>query len=82
MVNLISIINSDLKADKFSKLVGIVSQLCHEKIENRFRIKTINDLLKKQGLRSSAFVMYVDIYFDAEKNLVMLDYPFYPKIFK
>jgi hypothetical protein len=75
----VNVVNSDLKADKYSKLIEIVNSTCHEKLENNgFRIKTLNDLLKKQKLRSSAFTMYVDLNYDPKKDLVLLDYPFYP----
>jgi hypothetical protein len=79
LVNIVSIVNSDPRVDKNSKLIEIVSQLCHEKLENKFRVKTINDLLKKQKLRSSAFVMYVNLHYDAKKDLIIIDYPFYPR---
>ena len=79
LVSLISMVNSDLRTDKYSKLIEIVSQLCHERIENKFRVKTVNDLLKKQKLKSTAFVMYIDLHYDPEKNLILIDYPFYPK---
>ena len=71
-------VNASVSADKHSKLIEIVSQLCHEKIENKFRVKVINDILAKQRLRRP-FTMYIDLYFDPEKNLVLLDYPFYSK---
>jgi hypothetical protein len=67
------------KIDKRARMLKVVSELCHEKIEDKFRVKVVNDLLKRQRLRSSAFVMYIDIYYDAQKDLILIDYPFYPK---
>ena len=78
LINIVSTVNSE-RIDKNRKLIEtIVSQLCHEKIENKFRIKVINDILAKQKLRRP-FIMYVDIYYDADRDLILLDYPFYPK---
>jgi predicted kinase len=78
LIRLVSLANS-LKTDKYTKLIEIASSTCHERVsETTYRIKTVNDLLKKQGLRSSAFIMYVDMSVDPEKNLIVLDYPFYP----
>ena len=79
LVNTVNIINFNLKADKYNKLIEIVNSICHEKIENKIRVKTLNNLLKKQKLKSSAFVMYVDLHYDPDKNLILLDYPFYPR---
>jgi hypothetical protein len=84
LVRLINIANFtteiDKRIDKRSKLIEIVSQLCYEKIsDDRYRIKTLNDLLKKQKLSSRAFVMYIDIQYDPERDLIILDYPYYPK---
>jgi len=77
LIRLVNVINSD-KADKHEKLIEIVSQLCHEKIENKFRVKVLNDILAKQKLKRP-FIMYIDLYFDSNKNLILLDYPFYPR---
>jgi hypothetical protein len=77
LIRLVNIANSDPRSDKYSKLIEIVTPLCHEKIENKIRVKTLNDLLKKQKLRSTAFVMYVDL--RVENNFIVLEYPFYPK---
>ena len=80
LVRLINIANSPTEKDKHSKLIEIINSTCHERLgNNKFRVKTINDLLKKQNLRSSAFVMYVDIQYNPEIDLIILDYPFYPK---
>ena len=77
LIRLVNVINSD-KADKHDKLIEILNPICHEKLENKFRIKVINGILAKQRLRRP-FTMYIDLHFDPEKNLVLLDYPFYPK---
>jgi hypothetical protein len=82
LVNQISIINSPIERNKRAKLIEIVSSTCHEKLDNKFRIKTINDLLKKQKPKSSAFVMYIDIQYDEKRDLIIFDYPFYPLLKK
>jgi hypothetical protein len=79
LINQISIINSPTEKNKYAKLIEIVSSTCYESFENKFRVKVLNDLLKRQKLRSSAFVMYVDLYYDSSKDLILLDYPFYPR---
>jgi hypothetical protein len=83
LTRLVNVINADSKIDKYSKLIEIVTPLCHEEIENKkIRVKTLNDLLKKHKLRSSMFIMRVDLYYDPTKNLILIDYPFYPKTSK
>jgi hypothetical protein len=78
LINMVNNINFSIeKIDKHAKFIEIVISTCHEKIDNKFRIKVLNDLLRKQKLRSS-FVMYIDLYYDPEKNLILIDYPFYP----
>jgi len=78
LVRLINIANSPTEKDKRGKLIEIVSSTCYESFENKFRVKVLNDLLKKQKL-SRAFIMYIDLYFDSQRNLILIDYPFYPK---
>ena len=80
LISLINTINFSSKASKRDKLIEIANMTCHEKIEHSYRVKVLNDLLKKQNLKSSAFVMYIDIHYDPEKNLILIDYPFYPKL--
>jgi hypothetical protein len=79
LISLINIVNFSSKASKRDKLIEIANMTCHEKLENSYRVKVLNDLLKKQKLRSSAFVMYVNLHYDAKKDLIIIDYPFYPR---
>jgi hypothetical protein len=82
LVSTINDINFTIeKIDKYSKLIEIVSSTCYESLSenNKFRVKVLNDLLKKQKLSSRPFIMYIDIHYDPEKNLILIDYPFYPK---